>query len=286
MKRFFIIGNPRSGTTLLRLMLNKHSNITVPPEAGFLVWLHKDFSDFTFSDSNVKVFMDSLNKTLKIENWNLDFHVLENYIKEQKPSDYPQLIDCVYRFYSIFNLKKNVQIFGDKNNFYLNEIDLLHRLYPEAKFIHIIRDGRSVAVSYKELNQKSIDSKYAPKLPNDMESIAEEWVQNIEKIEASFSAINDDLHHTIKFEELIEKPEDILRDICVFLEIDYDEEMLNYFRTTQNDGLEPDDFLQWKSKNLMPLQKDEAKKYTKLSPDELRAFERNAENILSKYQYI
>ena len=43
---FFILGNPRSGTTLLRVILHSHENIIVPPECGFLTWLYKDYYDW------------------------------------------------------------------------------------------------------------------------------------------------------------------------------------------------------------------------------------------------
>jgi len=258
----------------------------VPPEAGFLVWLYKDFSDFTYAADKIDAFVETLAKTLKIENWHLDFNTLRGYIKEQEPVDYAQLIDCIYRYYSIYNLKKNVELFGDKNNFYLNEIDLLHRLYPSAKFIHIIRDGRSVAVSYMELNQKVIDSKYAPHLSSDIETIAREWMNNIETIEAAFKAIDPALHYTVRFKDLVEEPENTLKAISNFLNVGYQDEMLNYYKTTEDDGLEPGDFLQWKSKNLMPLQKDEANKYMKLSFDELNKFEQIAKKILTKYNFL
>jgi hypothetical protein len=286
MRRVFIIGNPRSGTTLLRLMLNKHTKMSVPPEAGFLAWLYKTFSNFTFSEKNAEAFIEALKKTSKIENWNLDFHALEEYIKKQKPADYSRLIDAVYAYYSKYILKKDVELYGDKNNFYLNEIELLHRLYPDAKFLHIIRDGRSVAVSYKELNAKAIDAKYAPDLPVDIEKIAQEWTQNIGTIETSFETLGPDQHFTVRFEDLISKPEEVLRDLCHFLDIDYDEEMLNYYKTTESEGLEPSSFLEWKSKNKMPLQHEEVFKYKKLSQTELGLFEHLAESTLAQYGYV
>ena len=53
MKRFFVIGSPRSGTTLLRLMLNKNVKLSVPPEAGFLVWLYDKYKNFAYSENDV-----------------------------------------------------------------------------------------------------------------------------------------------------------------------------------------------------------------------------------------
>ncbi len=286
MKRFFIIGNPRSGTTLLRLMLNKHSNMSVPPEAGFLAWLYDEYKDFTFTAQSVDNFVYALGNTTKIEHWHLDYDALKNFIISEKPNDFSSFMDCVYLYYSKYNLSKEVEIFGDKNNFYLNKIDLLSKLYCDAKFIHIIRDGRSVAVSYKDLNKKKMSSEYAPDLPGEIETIAKEWCDNIEMINTSFDSLNANQHYTVRFEDLISKPEEYLRDICDFLNIGYDKEMLNYFQTTENNGLEPEDFLQWKSKNKMPLQEEEILKYKKLSQSDLESFEDLTKSILIQYEYI
>lgn len=286
MRRFFIIGNPRSGTTLLRLMLNKHNKMSVPPEAGFLVWMHDRYVDFTFTKENVEKFVEALSQTTKIEHWNLNYDVLKNFIFMEKPNDFSKLMDCVYAYYSKYNLSKDVEVYGDKNNFYLNKIDLLSNLYLGVKFIHIIRDGRSVAVSYKDLMKKNMTSEYAPNLPAEIEKIAKEWSKNIEIINTSFNKLNLNQYHTIRFEDLIAKPGDSLQDICTFLDIKYDEEMLNYFQTTENDGLEPEDFLQWKSKNKIPLQEEEIYKYKQLSQNDLDLFEKVAKNTLIQYKYI
>ena len=286
MRRFFIIGNPRSGTTLLRLMLNKHRKMSVPPEAGFLVWLYDEYQDFTFTGRNVDYFIKTLRNTTKIEHWNLDFDALRSFIMSEKPDNFSILIDSVYEYYSKDNLLKKIDFYGDKNNFYLHKIDLLAKLYNNAKFIHIIRDGRSVAVSYKDLNKKKITSKYAPDLPDKIETIAKEWTDNIQIINNSFEKLNPSLYYTVRFEDLILKTEESLQNICDFLDIEYDEEMLKYFETTENDGLEPGVFLQWKSKNKMPLQEEEVFKYKKLSQNELNLFENLTNDLLVKYEYI
>lgn len=286
MKRFFIIGSPRSGTTLLRLMLNKHSKVSVPPEAGFLAWLYDEYKDFSFTEKNATNFIATLRKTTKIEHWDIDFNLLTKFIFLEKPTSFPSLINCVYIFYSKYKLLKEVEVYGDKNNFFLNKIDLLAKLYKGVKFIHIIRDGRSVAVSYKDLNKKKIASIYAPDLPSNIEEIAKEWNHNVQKINASFDKLEAVQHITVRFEDLILEPEQSLRDICDFLEIDYDNEMLNFFQTTEKEGLEPSDFLSWKSKNMMPLQKEEVLKYKKLSKIETDIFDKMTSTILAQYNYI
>ena len=285
MQRFFIIGNPRSGTTLFRLMLIKHSKICVPPEAGFLVWLYKEFKDTVFN-VNYDYFIEQLISTNKIETWNLDYEKLKNYLNNKKPSTFKDVMDCVYQFYTLDVLKKEINLYGDKNNYYLNHVDLLASLYQNAKFVHIIRDGRSVAASYKGVMKQKMVSKYAPKLPTEINDIASEWKTNISNIEKSFSKLLTEQKITIRYEDLVLEPEKTLIKVCDFLGLNFEEQMLNYYTTTIQDGLEPEEYLAWKQKNLQPLQKNEVDKYKQLTNKELIDFEKAAESFLKKYDYI
>jgi len=283
MKRFFIIGNPRSGTTLFRLMLNKHSKISVPPEAGFLVWLNNKYNK---SDFDYKLFLIDLKTTNKIETWNIDFEELYQVLCKKKPISYSALIDCVYYYYSKYILNRKISIYGDKNNYYLDHIDIIQSLYPDAKFIHIIRDGRSVAASYKGVMSKNINGKYAPKLPTKISDIATQWVENIDTITKNFVNIDKNNKYVMRYEDLILNPTKTLESIVTFLGVDFEENMLEYYTTSEKEGLEPKEYMGWKSKNLMPINIDEVEKYKLLSDSEIKIFENYASDTLVKYNYM
>lgn len=284
MKRFFIIGNPRSGTTLFRLMLNKHSSISVPPEAGFLIWLYEKYSNIT-NNTDYTNFINDLKETKKIESWNINYNELNDFLQNSEISSYTELIDKVYEFYTLHVINKQVKLYGDKNNYYLNHIDLLATMYPNAKFIHIIRDGRSIAVSYKELMQKDMKSKYSPNLPTKIKDIATEWTTNISTIEKSFEKLATDNILTIRYEDLVLTPEITLIKVCTFLDIEFEEQMLEYYKTQEREGLEPKEYMEWKSKNLKPIISSEAYKLDKLSDDEKDEFNSLAQEILTRYDY-
>src|ERR1051326_8315559 len=157
---FFILGNPRSGTSLLRVMLDSHSHIVSPPESGFLLWWHKKYKDWSLQDSKndnkVEEYIADLKTSKKIETWNLDFVEIKKIISKELPSNYAQLSSLIYYSYGV-NKKKYASAFGDKNNYYLNHIDEILKIYPNAYFIHLIRDGRDVACSYMDL--KNLNTK-------------------------------------------------------------------------------------------------------------------------------
>ncbi|WP_394145877.1 sulfotransferase family protein [Vibrio atypicus] len=287
MHRFFIIGSPRSGTTLFRLMLNRHENLIVPPEAGFLTWLYKNYHDSDFHKFDVVSFVKELILTKKINSWNLDECHLVEYLCSSRITSYAELIDSVYRFYAEIVLDKSFTIMGDKNNFFLSEVDLINEIYPKAKFIHIVRDGRSVAVSYQDLHKKNLNSENAPKLPNDIRDIAYVWCKDINTIRQSFEKIgNPKRLLTIRFEDLVSNPEKELCKVCDFLGESFDSKMLDYYQTTLEEGLEPKEFDSWKKKNQQPLQKEEIYKFKKLSKSSLTEFELVCKNELKYFSYL
>jgi len=284
MNRFFVIGSPRSGTTLFRLMLNRHSALVVPPEAGFLTWLHEKYKDFKIE--MIADFVDELSKTKKFSSWNIEVSALQDYIVEEKPQNYKSLIDLVYAFYAEKVLQKSFTLMGDKNNFFLNEIDKINTIYPDCKFIHIVRDGRSVAVSYQGLAKRKLSSSNAPQLSGEIEEIAKTWRQDIQVIGKHFRDIAPERVLLIRFEDLVLNTECTLKEVSSFLGLEYDAEMLNYYLTTESEGLEPKDFLEWKEKNSKPLLREEAYKYKQLSRNDRRIFEEVCQDELKLFSYI
>lgn len=282
MNRFFIIGNPRSGTTLFRLMLNKHPELVVPPESAFITWLESNNDKFI----NNGHFVEELSKCKKIEHWNLDYKKLLNYLNSLDIKSNVDYYDHVYMFYAQELIEKKCYSYGDKNNSYLYQIDQLTKLFPESKFIHIIRDGRSVSASYKELSQSNYTNKYAPNLPSDMKEIAKHWVENIEIIERSFKNIDSRRQLTLRFEDLISSPRVELEKVCEFIGVSYNSEMLNYHKTSEKEGIEPINEYQWKKKNLSDIDINQIEKYKILSNSEINDFESIAEKKLLAYRYL
>lgn len=280
---FFILGNPRSGTTILRLMLDSHPNITVPPECGFMVWFYNEYSHFQFdSREDISKFISKLKKAKKIDSWNLDYKSLEDVLLNNLPLEYKDLINLIYRS---FSLEKDLKIWGDKNNYYINHIQQITSIYPRAKFIHIVRDGRDVACSYKELNAKNIISEFAPKLPSNISQIAMEWCTNNLQIEKGIENYAEKkYYHLIRYEDLINNSEFELQKITEFLELDYSSEMLKYHYISKS--YEPEEYFQWKAKTKTPPNSSSIGRYRNdLSPSELDTFLSLGMPLLMKYGY-
>lgn len=281
----FIIGNPRSGTTLLRLMLNNHQNIIVPPECGFAVWFYEKYHLLGFSESVIHALVKDVSTARKIETWNLDYAKLREYIITSNASSYSQAVSAVYEFYG-HSLGKNFHRWGDKNNFYLRHIETLCALYPSAQFIHIIRDGRDVACSYKALRKSKMVSKYVPDLPVDIKEIARDWTENVQKIRESFEKLSHVQVFEVRYEDLVSQPTQELQSICNYLGEFYDPAMELYYIKNQIENQEPVEFLQWKAKTLEKPTDSEVGKYLReLTDAEIEEFEHISRHILKLYNY-
>lgn len=284
---FFIIGNPRSGTTLLRLMLTNNKDLLVPPECGFAVWLYSKYAEANFLQlETLKKFVDDVHASRKFDTWNIQKHELFESLAKSEPKSYMEAVASVYLCYGQ-TLCRTFKRWGDKNNYYLHHISELNEIFPKAQFIHIIRDGRDVACSYREVNRKFIDNIYAPKLPDNIVSITEEWRNNINEITRSLSNLGNNMSTEVRFTDLVMMPEKTLQRLSSFLGVEYDSSMLNYHVVNKKRKLEPEKFIAWKEKTLLPPQHTTIGRYIKdLSSDEIETFESIAGDILQKYKFI
>jgi len=284
----FIIGNPRSGTTLLRLMLTCHRNIVIPPECGFAVWWYQKYRNWNSESvkQNLDAFLDDLFGSKKIETWNLNRELLRETLSEKEPESYSDLVSLIYEKFAM-QQKETFKRWGDKNNYYLNHIETIFELFSDVQFIHIVRDGRDIACSYKKLAVSKFDSKYAPQLPTEISEIAREWINNLKKIRKSFQTIGWDKVIEIRYEDLVTESEKTLRNICSFLNEEYDPSMSDFYLLNMEKELEPRELMQWKGKTLEKPTRSEVEKYQiELTLPEIKEFEIIAEELLAHYRYL
>jgi hypothetical protein len=230
--------------------------------------------------------MSDLFRARKIEYWKLDKQGLMEFLQEKRPLSYSELVSRVYEWYGI-SQGRTFERWGDKNNFYIDHILTIKAMFPDTHFVHIVRDGRDVACSYKKLGETKIASNYAPRLPGRIEEIAEHWKANINIALQSFTAIGWENVFEVRFEDLITDTEATLQSLCNKLGEEYDSSMLQYHVRNKAYELEPKDFKPWKEKNLRPPIRAEVERYkTELPEHKVLAFQRIAERELTRYKYL
>ncbi len=279
----FIIGNQRSGTSLLRLMLHSHPEICIPPESHFFLWLEEKYGKWNNVD--LEVYLEDLYNSKKFETWNLNRKELKNYLSRFSIISYAHLNSLVYYFYSLKDNKKP-RYWGDKNGLWVDQLDKIKFYYPEAYIVHLIRDGRDVACSYKEINLKNVTTRYAPHLPNEIAEIAAVWDSNNIAIEGVLSTFLEHQVVQIKYEELLISPESILQKVLSPLGLETTKAQLEYYLQDSKD-IEPEEFFKWKEKLVQPPDLSNIGKYQKiLSESEINTFNTIAKHSMSKYNYL
>jgi len=289
MRPIFIIGNPRSGTTLFRLILTCHPNICVPPECGWLIGLYNKWGSKTlFEEKDIDDFILDLcaPSTRKFETLNLDLNKLKQNLLGSK--DYRDISDRVYKTYSE-QYKPTATRWGDKNNFFLHYIESIDSLFPEAVFIHIVRNGRDVACSYREL--RDMEGRYAPRLPDLIGDIGYRWSNNLSTIEDSLRRIDYRRSLVVRYEDLVLDTFHTLNSVCSFLGEPFDDkifsEMSLFYQKNIDMKLEPDETMPWKALTKNPITVSKIDRWRKeLTKDEISLFESVAKEQLIHYGYL
>ena len=139
-----IVGSQRSGTTLLRMMLDAHSDLAIPPETNFLI---PSLRILYSGNSSRRSFSNLLTKGETWPDFGLDENVVLDELARVAPFSVSEAARCFYRLYAARFEKHR---WGDKTPQYLLYMPAIEQLLPEASFIHIIRDGRDVAQSLRK----------------------------------------------------------------------------------------------------------------------------------------
>jgi hypothetical protein len=246
LKPFFILGNPRSGTSMFRLMLNRHSKIVVPPECGYLLWYYDKYRSADFIDSAViHAFVEDVCVAKKFETWGLSADEISNYLTRQCPLTYADACAQVHRLYAI-SKGKVPTLWGDKNNYYVAECQRLFELYPDAKFLFLIRDPRDVFTSYVDLSNLKTNSQYAPRLTVSAEEFSQEWATNLKRMDRLAALLQDDSFKYVRYEDVIRDSKETMEDVLAFLDLTLEDEVLAPRGETQFIEREPVDTLDWK----------------------------------------
>lgn len=209
---FFIIGSGRCGSTLLRSLLISDESIHIPPESSALPTIVKKYARYQGLDWKdlVSVCCGEFTSNPAFEYWHLDLQNTCIRLQKLKKEDrsLQKIITSIYEEHK-YKFKPNAQIIGDKTTFNTLRLDWIHKVYPNAKFINLIRDGRDVLSSYLRSG-----------LENNVQLITWKWNQSLIRAQ-SFKKKNKNknTYLEIKYEDLVSFPQHTCDNISDFLGI-------------------------------------------------------------------
>jgi Sulfotransferase family len=217
----FVVGCPRSGTTMLALMLHAHPNLAIPPETRFLIktWRKRHaFGDLQTEEQRLELASTVTKWGSRVRDLGLDPADLRKKILEGPPT-IGSAFGIVFREFAQLHGRAR---WGDKRPAYYQEVDVLLRLFPDAQIVHIIRDGRANVASLKRMPWWKFDSVTSMATW----SLAEHCMRRNQR------RLPADTFYAIRYESLVAEPERELRKLCAFLDEDFHDAMLEPNRVT------------------------------------------------------
>lgn len=271
----FIVGAPRSGTTLLQYMLRSHPRISLPTgETHFMVPLYRNraaYGDLSRYE-NMRGLIEDMHRR-NAEFLDTDLHGMHfdiETVARDACDAGVTTVEGVFRRLLDNNARgEGKRRWGDKTPYYVLHIPLILEMFPDAQIIHIIRDGRDCALSmYAREHDFGVYNSYFA---------ARYWQQYVETGQAHGRALPADVYMELRYEDLIRDPRAELERICRFLGEEYSDALVEY-RKSGGKGKTP--LLQ------QPIQNSNAEKWrSRMSPRQIRLFESGAGKTLAANGY-
>ncbi len=271
---FFVFGSGRNGSTMLNRMLNQHTEIYLPSEQYFLgnsIIKFKLYNFLIWRDL-VKIITGELLPVTGSHTWDFFAEEVFDLLNNAEDKDLQSSIDLIFRTYG--EKAKKFSKWGDTtplNTFYIPEI---YSVFPQSKYIFLLRDGRDVVASYKK------GGSFLGELSNPKNGVIH-WLKSIEKYDWLKKRTDVLL---VKYEDLVVDSELKLRQVCTFLGVEFQEELLDFHRIDLQNSL----YLEPQHRNLRkPVFKSSIGNYQKdLSADELDAVSHQLKVQLARFEYL
>lgn len=283
----FIVGCPRSGTTLLRHILSAHSQLVITSEQLWIpAWYEKRVGltpDGMVTPDLIHELLTNHKYARKFSKFRLGSEKLESLIGGERPVPYSSFVTSIFDMYGKAQGKKLV---GNKSPDLVRRLGTLHELWPRTRFIHLIRDGRDVTLSLmnwpKIVNKKP--GTFTTWEEDPVSTAALWWELNVRRGRDSRQHLGPDLYKEVRYESLVTDTERECKSLCRFLDLEYEGTMLHW-----NEQGEP-------NKELGSLRKDASGKNMpttpglrnwriQMPPEDVERFEATAGALLDTLGY-
>jgi Sulfotransferase family len=215
-----VLGVGRSGTTLLRVMLDRSSEIAIPYESFFVTPLaHRHGRRPKIDD-----FLDDLGRFYQLYEWGIS-------PDDVRPKLRPGMTigEAIAAVFEVYAEHEGKPRWGDKTPLYMQHLPVLERLFPDALWVHLVRDGRDAALSFLSLPEGFSGKTWA--LPRTAPQFAARWRTEILAARQLGTHVGD-RYLELRYEDLVTEPERELRRVCEHASLRWEPAMLDYAGTS------------------------------------------------------
>ncbi len=266
----FIFGCPRSGTSLLTRMLNAHPNIAIPYESHLYNRVHAFVHPAVdLADERVRRrLVAEILKTDYISQWDPAPSLSDTMAAISRPN-FHGVVEGLLRAWTAGQGKSH---WGEKTPQHTLHWRTILQGFPDMRVIHIVRDGRDVALSYRAAH-------FGPKHAF---HLAGRWLRYLSAAEDAGAALGEAAFLVVRYEDLLDHPEAVLERVCAFLAETYTSQMLTYYRAPAAYPTDPRN-----DANLhRPILGGNVQKWrAAMSARDRRIFEALAGEALARYDY-
>lgn len=209
---FFIVGCARSGTTLLRTMLDNHPDVAIPVESLFII-------DYLRVREQV-----NLERVKKLILKEFEFREWQVSISQDELDQFNTVGEIIRYLHEVYVKSREKRFWGQKTPRFIRHGLLLKEVYPDARFIHIRRDPRAVANSLQNSNVHSSNHYFG----------AKRWLRDVTAGQDLKRDLPDDVLE-ISYEQLVSDPQATLREVTQFLNLSYTDTMLEQRKSSSDE---------------------------------------------------
>ena len=227
----FIVGCPRSGTTLLQRMADAHPLLAVMHESKWfdkrwiVEWLDSG-RGLTSEGFVTPCLISRMVEHPKFSRLKMEGGKLLELLRASDPLSYA---DFITRLFDSYGLRKGKSLVGNNTPAYVRRLQTLHELWPEARFVHLIRDGRDVCLSVVPWSKGPIvNGKFVTSKDHPTSTAALWWALNVQLGRQAGHLLGPKLYYELRYESLVSNPEEECKGLCTFLGLPYDEAMLRF----------------------------------------------------------
>jgi hypothetical protein len=211
-----VLGVGRSGTTLLRVMLDRNSELAIPYESFFVLPLaHRHGRRPRLDD-----FVEDLERFYQLYEWGVAPEDVRRRLREGMTTG-----EAIAAVFEVYAEREGKPRWGDKTPLYMQHLPLLERLFPDAIWIHLVRDGRDAALSFLELPPDFSGKTWA--LPRTAAQFAARWRAEI-LAARRLGRRSGGRYLELRYEDLVAEPERELRRVCEHASLPWEPGMLEY----------------------------------------------------------
>jgi hypothetical protein len=272
----FFVGCPRSGTTVLGRIGDGHPQLAVVHETRWIPRCFEWREGLTPEGLVTRSLFTRLHDPRALKPLQIDENEIAELVRESGGVHFATFVTSLF---DLYGERKGKPFVGDKSPGYVRYLELLHGLWPKAKFVHIVRDGRDVCLSV--LDWRKGATRFSTFADDPITTTAVWWEWYVQLGREGRGRLDDrGLFHEVRYETLVAEPEPECIRLCEFLGLPYEPSMLRFHegRTRSKPGLST-------KASWLPVTSGLRDWRSAMEPDDVVRFESAAGDLLEELGY-